>query len=73
MGNNRCGIPHITYQSLMYLVTGISISEWGNNHVTGILEYTCYTNTCNINGDPYNKNIETINTCILVDICNSDV
>jgi len=52
---------------------GISISVTGNNHVMGIQDYTCYNNTCNMNGDPYNKNIETINACIPMNMCKSDV
>ena len=46
-------VPHIAYQQLTYLVTGISVME--NNHATEIHEYTC-----NMNSDPYDKNIETI-------------
>ena len=45
----------------------------GNNHVIGIQEYTCNKNTCTMNGDPYDKNIETIQTCILGNTCNSDI
>ena len=73
MKNNRCGIPHIAYQQLMYPVKGTSISVMGNNHVIGIQEYTCNNNTCNMNGDLYDKKIETINACIPVNIYNSDV
>ena len=57
----------------MYPIMRISISITGNNHVTGIQEDTCNNNTCNMNGDPYDQNIETINACIPVNICNSDV
>ena len=52
---------------------GNTISVTGSNHVTGMQEYTCNNNTCNINGDPYDKNIEISNACIPVNICNSDV
>ena len=74
MENNRCGIPHIAYQQLMYPITGISISVTGNNHATRIQEYTCNNKTCNnMNGDPHDKNIEIINACIPVNICNSNM
>ena len=43
------------------------------NHVTGIKEYTCNNNICNMSGDLYDKNIETIHACILVNTCNSDM
>ena len=56
-----------------YPVTRISISVTGNNHVTGIQEYTCNNITCNMNGDPYDKTIETINAGISVNICNRDM
>jgi len=49
----------------MYPVTGISVTE--NNHATGIHEYTC-----NMNGDPYDKNIETIHACVTV-MCKHDI
>ena len=57
----------------MYLVTGIAISVMGNIHITGIQEDTCNNNTCNRNGDLYDKNIKTSNACIPVNIYNSDV
>jgi len=56
----------------MYPVIGISISVTGNIHVTGIQEDSCNNNTCNMNGDPYNKNIETINACVTV-MCKHDI
>ena len=44
----------------------------GNNHATGIQEYTCNNKTCNMNGDPYDKNIETIYACVTV-MCKHDI
>ena len=54
---------HTAYQQLMYPVTGISISITGNKHNrnTGI---TWNNNTCNMNGDSYDKNRETIYACV---------
>ena len=65
-------MAHIAYQQLIYPVTGISISITGNIHVTGIQEDTCNNNTCNMNGDLYDKNINTSNACIPEYIDNSD-
>ena len=72
-GNDRCGMPHNAYQQLMYPVTGISISVTRNIYVTGIQEDTCNNNPCNMKGDPHDKNIKIINTCIPVNTCNCDV
>ena len=57
-------VPHIVYQQLMYPVTGISVTR--NNHATRIYEYTFNNKTCNMNDDPYDKNIETIHACVTV-------
>ena len=87
MRNKRCEILEVAFVARTHVALSfthristahmssneISISVMENNHVTGIKEYTCSNNTCNMNGDPYDKNIETINTCIPLNICNSDV
>ena len=49
------------------------VSSNGNIYVTGIQEDTCNNNTCNRNGDLYDKNIKSSNACIPVNIYNSDV
>ena len=54
----------------MYPVTGISVTE--NNHATGIHKYTCNNKTCNMNGDPYDNNIETMHACVTV-MCKHDI
>jgi len=54
----------------MYPVTRILVT--GNNHATGIHKYTCNSKTCNMNGDPYDKYIETIHACVTVK-CKHDI
>ena len=54
-------------------VTGVSISVMRNNHVTGIQEYPCSNNPCNMNNGPCNRNTETINTYIPVTLCNNGI
>ena len=49
----------------------MGISVTGNNHATGIQEYTCNNKICNMNGDPYDKNIEIIHACVTV-MCKYD-
>ena len=46
----------------------ISILVTGNSHVTKIHEYSC-----NRNSDPCNRNTETINAYIQMNLCNSDI
>jgi len=52
---------------------GISISVTKNNHVMRIQEYTCRNNLCNMNNDTGHRNTETVNACVPVNLCNSDV
>ena len=69
MGNNRCGIPHVAYQQLMYPVTKISIAIKGNNHVKGMHDDSCYNNPYDMNGVQCNGNKKTINTYTQVSLC----
>ena len=66
-GNNRCGIP-------TYRISTALMSSNGNIHISNRKQsynmntVTWNTNTCNMNGDPYDKNRETIHAFVTV-IC----
>ena len=85
--NGRCGtlevvsmaLVHVALNSTHHISTAhmssysISISVTENNHVIGIHKYTCSNYPCNMNNDPCDRNTKTINTCIPMNLCISDI
>jgi len=56
----------------MFSNENINISN-GKQSCNGNTGISISNNSCNIYSDPFNKNTETINACIPVNLCNSGI